>query len=306
MRDVRLRGLVSARGLSADSLARRYKAGFVATDLDEALRDDQTNLVVVSTRHHLHVPHGLAALRAGKHLFLEKPLAISEEQLEEWIEGIRSLEEPSPIWMLGFNRRFSPAAQIVREHLRTVDDVKGVTIRFNAGAIPADHWVHDPEVGGGRIIGEACHAVDLATYLIGSLPTRVYAEAVSPRSAGLGLEDNVSLQVRYQDGSLASILYTSAGDRSLGKERVEVFSGGLSAVIDDFRRVEVRRGGRVLMRRRWWSQQKGYAEEIAALARGLETGTWPVRPEEMLATTATCLRAVRSLRMESALEVDWT
>jgi predicted dehydrogenase/threonine dehydrogenase-like Zn-dependent dehydrogenase len=305
-RGAKLRGLVSARGLSAWNLAKRYRCAFAATELDEVLTDSSTNLVVVSTRHHLHVPHGLAVLRSGKNLFLEKPLAISPEQMEDWLEGIRLLEEPSPIWMLGFNRRFSPAARMVSEQLRGISDVKAVTIRFNAGSLPADHWVHDPEVGGGRIVGEACHAIDLATYLIGSRPVRVFAEAISPCSAGLGLEDNVAISLRYRDGSVASILYTSRGDRSIGKERVEVFAGGLSAVIEDFRRVEIRRSGRLLARQSWWSQQKGYAEEIAALSAGLETGQWPIDPDEMIGVTATSLRAVQSLRMETPLEVDWT
>ncbi|MBY0588954.1 bi-domain-containing oxidoreductase [bacterium] len=302
----RLRALVSARGLSAWNLAKRYGGAFAATDLQEALDDEQTQAVVVSTQHHLHVPHGLAALRAGKHLFLEKPLAINGDQLEEWIDAIRSWEGAAPIWMLGFNRRFSPAAHLVRKYLQTIDDVKAVTIRFNAGAIPASHWVHDPEVGGGRLVGEACHAVDLATFLIGSRPTRVYAEAIGSASAGLGLEDNAALQIRFADGSSASILYTSAGDRSLSKERVEVYSAGLAAVIDDYRRVEIRRGGKVLARRSWWSQQKGYAEEIRAFLAGIETGRMPISVDEMLGVTATCLRALQSLRMETPLEVDWS
>jgi predicted dehydrogenase/threonine dehydrogenase-like Zn-dependent dehydrogenase len=301
---VRLRGLVSARGLSSWNLARRYGCSFAATDLEEVLTDPETDAVVVSTRHHLHVPHGLQVLRAGKHLFLEKPLAISSDQLEDWVEGIRSLEEASPIWTLGFNRRFSPAAVLLRQHLERVHDVKGVTIRFNAGAIPADHWVHDPEVGGGRLVGEACHAIDLASYLIGSLPVRVYAQAISSSSAGLGLEDNASIQLRYADGSVATILYTSRGDRSLGKERIEVHAGGLSGVIDDFRRVEIRRQGKLLVRQGWWSQQKGHAEELAALLVGIQTGSYPIPIEEMLSATATSLRTIQSLRMETPLEVD--
>jgi predicted dehydrogenase len=146
----------------------------------------------------------------------------------------------------------------------------------------------------------------LATYLVGSLPVRVYAEAISPRNSGLGLEDNVALQLRFADGSSASILYTSGGDRSSGKERVEVFAGGMSGLIDDFRRVEVRRAGRVLKRRRWWSQQKGYAEEIAAFADGIAAGQFPIDPAEMIAVTQASLRAVQSLRMETPLEVGGT
>jgi predicted dehydrogenase/threonine dehydrogenase-like Zn-dependent dehydrogenase len=298
------RGLISARGLSARNLAKRYQFSFAGTSVEEVVADSQTSAVVLATRHHLHVPQGLDVLRSGKHLFMEKPLAISADQLDEWIEGVQSLGESCPVWMIGFNRRFSPAARILQEAFAKSTDPKALTIRFNAGAIPADHWVHDPEIGGGRIVGEACHAIDLATFLVGSLPVRVYSESIAGNHAGLGLEDNASIQVRFADGSVATILYSSTGDRSAGKERVEIFGGGMTGILDDFRKVEIRRQGRVIARRRWWSQQKGYSEEISAFRFGIETGTLPIPAEEMLAVTAASLRAVQSLRMETPLEVE--
>lgn len=298
------RGLISARGLSARNLAKRYQFPFAGTSVEEVIADSHTSAVVLATRHHLHVPQGLDVLRSGKHLFMEKPLAISADQLDEWVEGIQSLGESCPIWMMGFNRRFSPGARILREAFAKSTDPKGVTIRFNAGPIPADHWVHDPEIGGGRIVGEACHAIDLATYLIGSLPVRVYSESITRQQEGLGLEDNASIQLRFADGSVATILYSSTGDRSAGKERVEMFGGGMTGILDDFRKVEIRRQGRVMARRRWWSQQKGYCEEINAYRFGIETGTFPIPAQEMIAVTAASLRAVQSLRMETPLEVE--
>ena len=298
------RGLVSAKGLSARNLAKRYRFAFAGTSMQEVVADWETSAVVLATRHYLHVPQGLEVLRSGKHLFMEKPLAISSDQLDEWVEGIQSLGESCPIWMMGFNRRFSPGAELLRETFADTNDPKAVTIRFNAGAIPADHWVHDPEVGGGRIVGEACHAIDLATYLIGALPIRVYAEAIAGAKEGGGLEDNVSLQLRFADGSVATILYSSTGDRSAGKERVEMFGGGMTGILDDFRRLEIKGRGRTLVRRRWWSQQKGYAQEIAAFRHGIETGQLPISAAEMLSVTAASLRAVQSLRMETPLEVE--
>jgi len=298
------RGLISARGLSARNLAKRYQFPFAGTSIEEVVADRETSAVVLATRHHLHVPQGLDVLRSGKHLFMEKPLAISADQLDEWVDGIQSLGESCPIWMMGFNRRFSPGAQILRDAFSKTSGPKGVTIRFNAGPIPAEHWVHDPEIGGGRIVGEACHAIDLATYLIGTLPIRVYAESITSEQEGLGLEDNASIQIRFADGSVATILYASTGDRSAGKERVEIFGGGMTGILDDFRKVEVRKQGRVIARKGWWSQQKGYAEEINAFRFGIETGTLPIPAEEMLAVTAASLRAVQSLRMETPLEVE--
>lgn len=299
-----LRGAASARGLSARTLARKHRFAFAAADLDEILADPETRAVVVATRHCQHTPMGLAALRAGKHLFLEKPLAISFEQLDEWRECLDGLGDDAPVWTVGYNRRFSPAARLVRRELERIDAPMAVTIRFNAGPIPPDHWVHDPDVGGGRIVGEACHAVDLAMYLIGSPPVRVWAEAVSPPGAGPNLEDNAVLTFKHADGSVSTVLYTSGGDRSAGKERVEVHAGGLTAAIDDFRRVQIRRSGCTLLQKRWWSQQKGYREEVEAFLTGVREGRTPIPAAELLVSAAATLRAVQSLRLETPLEIE--
>lgn len=298
------RGVVSARGLTARTMARKHRFDFCGAQFGSLLSDEATDAVVVATRHNLHVPMGLEALRSGKHLFLEKPLAISFEQLDEWCEGVEGLESKCPIWTVGFNRRFSPAATMLRAELTTIDAPKAIVIRFNAGPLPREHWVHDPEVGGGRIVSEACHAIDLATYLSGSTPVRVTAESISPTGTGLGLEDNVSITLKHADGSVSTVLYTSGGDRSAGKERVEVHAGGLSAVIDDFRWLEIRRGGRAVVRRKWWSQRKGHDEEIRAFLDGIVHSRMPIPKHEILAVTSATLRAVQSLRMETALEID--
>lgn len=298
------RGVVSARGLTARTLAQKHRFPFAGTDVGSLVADKETDVVLVATRHNLHVPMGLEVLRSGKHLFLEKPLAISFEQLDEWCEAMEAIGDDGPIWTVGFNRRFSPPATMLRAELERIDAPKAITIRFNAGPLPREHWVHDPEVGGGRIVSEACHAIDLATYLVGSPVARVAAESISPTGSGLGLEDNVSITLKHSDGSVSTILYTGGGDRSLGKERVEAHSGGLSAVIDDFRSVEIRRGGRRVVRKKWWSQQKGYDEEIQAFLDGVRHSSMPISKRELLAVTSATLRAVQSLRMETPLEVE--
>jgi predicted dehydrogenase len=296
-------GLSSAGGPAARTLAGRHKFAFTATDFQELLADRNTDAVAIATRHHLHVPMGLAALKAGKHVFLEKPLALNDEQLEEWLEAVEMLGAEAPIWTVGFNRRFAPGAAMLRQAFAKVAGPKCVTIRFNAGRIPEDHWVHDPEVGGGRIIGEACHAIDLATFLIGAPPARVQATGTLTNGRPTPTEDDVSMVLRHADGSVSTILYTAGGDRASGKERVEMFGGGRSGVLDDFRRVEVSHDGKRVAKKKWWSQQKGYFEEARAFRTALAVGAPPIPYADLVAVTQASFRAVQSLRLETALDV---
>lgn len=296
-------GLSSAGGPAARTLAGRHKFAFTATDFHEVLADRNTDAVAIATRHHQHIPMGLASLKAGKHVFIEKPLAISDEQLEEWLEGIELLGSEAPIWTVGFNRRFSPGAEMLRGAFEKVAGPKCVTIRFNAGRIPDDHWIHDPEIGGGRIIGEACHAIDLATFLIGAAPVRVQATGAFSNGRPIPTEDDVSMVFRHADGSVSTVLYTSGGDRATGKERVEIFGGGMSGVLDDFRRVEVSKDGRTVVKKKWWSQQKGYAEEARAFHIAVAVGRPPIPYRDLVAVTQASFRAVQSLRLETALDL---
>lgn len=299
---VHLRGLVSAGGLSARSLGRNHGFAFAATNMSEALADPDTDVIVIATRHDEHTPMALAALRAGKAVFLEKPLAINQEQLEDWKAFLEDAGDDVPVWMVGFNRRFSPLVEEMRRAFEPIQEPKTVSIRFNAGQIPSDHWIHDPEIGGGRIIGEACHAIDLATYLIGSPPEKVYAEAAYPCSRKV-TDDSVLLTMRHEDGSVSSIHYTADGNRTAGKERVEMYGGQTTAWIDDFRKLWIYPPGKKPVVRKLFSQQKGYAEEVDAFIRAVRVGKPPIPYRDLLAVAATSLRAVQSLRMEMPLEV---
>jgi predicted dehydrogenase len=191
----------------------------------------------------------------------------------------------------------------MRREFEKVAGPKCVTIRFNAGNIPEDHWIHDPEIGGGRIIGEACHAIDLATFLIGSPPARVQATGAFENGRPIPTEDDVSMVFRHADGSVSNVLYTASGDRSTGKERVEMFGGGRTGVLDDFRRVEISHDGRLVVKKKWWSQQKGYAEEARAFHVAVAVGRPPIPYRDLVAVTQASFRAIQSLRLETALDV---
>ena len=299
-RDVALRGLCSAGGLSARSQASRFGFAYACSDRGELLDDPRVDAVFIATRHDLHAPMLLEALRAGKHAFVEKPLALRAGELEE-IEGALA-RGGCPVLAVGFNRRFSPAARAAREHFRDVQEPVTAIYRFNAGDLPPGHWAQDPEVGGGRVVGEACHAADLLTFLAGSPITRVHAEPVSGGRALRVTSDRCALTLRHADGAVSTLLYTAGGDRAAPKERVELFGGGRVAVIDDFRRVELSCGGRRTSRS-WRGQAKGHREGVAAFLDAARAGGPPPIPVgELVATSRAMIAAMESMR--TGLPVD--
>ena len=257
-----LRAIVSATGSNAKATAKQFGADYATTDYDDVLADDTVDMVMICTRHNLHAPMAIKAARAGKAIFLEKPMALNRSELDELVEV---LEETKVPFMVGFNRRFSPAARRAREILDGHQSPLMILYRVNAGYLPLDHWVHSEE-GGGRIVGEACHMFDLFQYLVS--PARV-AEVVStaivPRAEHISAADNVVATVQYDDGSVGTLLYSALGTSDFSKERVEIYSGGKVLVIDDYRALQVYGASE-----KGWDapvQDKGHVEELQAFAR---------------------------------------
>lgn len=295
-KDLDLRVLCSAGGLSAAAAGERFGFATVTTDAEAVFADPDVRAVFLATRHDLHGSQVLKGLRAGKHVFVEKPLAL---EVDEVLAIERQLAESTgagPLLMVGFNRRFSPAAHKVKEFFRDRSGPLTLSFRFNAGAIPADHWVHDPEVGGGRILGEACHAIDFLTFLAGSPPVRVFGESIGGPNAPEITEDQCFLTLRHADGSVSSIGYLAGGDRAFPKERVEAFGGGRVAVIEDFRHVTMTVGGRT-QRHRPFQQDKGHRAEVSAFARAIvEGGSAPIPWSELRSVSLATILAARSVR----------
>ncbi len=290
---LRPRILCSAGGLSAAHAGRKLGFEAVTADEDEVLHDPDVQAVLIATRHDQHGRLVLEALRAGKHVFVAKPLALRIEEVAE-IEA--ALAAGGPLLTVGFNRRFSPAAIQVRDFFARVEAPRTVSIRFNAGEMPAEHWLQDEDIGGGRLIGEACHALDLATFLTGSPPVRVFAESIGGPHAPAVTDDQCFITLRHANGSVSSIGYLAGGDRAFAKERVEVLGGGQVAVIEDFRTVITCAGGRT-RKRRAWHQDKGHRAEIEAFARVLSEGSPSLIPwEELRSVALASILAVRSIR----------
>ena len=294
-------GVATATGASSHHVAGKYGLRFATTDQDQVLSDPEVDLVAVLTRHDLHARQIVAALDAGKHVFCEKPPALSEVELED---VVRAYARASGLLIaVGYNRRFSPMAERMREFLATAGEPPLLHCRVNAGLIPADHWVHDPAVGGGRIIGEGCHFVDLLSFLADSLPVRVRATGLP--DGGRYREDNVVITLDFENGSVGTITYTDAGDRAMGKERVEAFGGGVSAALDDFRTLALHRGGKSRRDRSRLRQDKGHVGEWRAIGRALrEGGELPISLESLVATSLATFAAVRSLRTGEAEVLD--
>ena len=300
---LRLATLCTAGGLSAVTTGQNLDFEQATTDEAKIFDDPAIDAVFSITRHDLHARHIVRALDAGKAVFVEKPLCLSVDELTE-IEAARERNgDLPPLVMVGFNRRFSQAARHARDFFADVSAPLTVSVRFNAGAVPADHWVHDELEGGGRIVGEACHAIDLATFLVGSPAVRVFAESVGSRHAAEITDDQCFITLRHANGSISSVGYLAGGDKAFPKERVEVIGGGRIALIDDFRSITTSKNGRI-QRIKLSGQDKGHSAEIAAFARALcEGGPPPIPWEDIRATTLASLLAVRSLREGMPLDV---
>ena len=301
---VRLKGLATATGHSGRHAGKKFGFEYCTTDYRELLSDPEIDLVMVLTRHGSHAHFVVEALKAGKHVYVEKPLAINEDQLRTIIEAYKEAQsEAGSILFVGFNRRFSPFARWLKEQFRGVEEPLAVHCTVNAGPVPPDHWVHDPEQGGGRIIGEVCHFVDLIQYLTGSVPVRVYAETLD--SEAFKPSDNVDITLKMANGAIGSITYVAGGDKAFPRERVEVFGGGAVGLIDNFRMAVFTRGGRQRTKRNLLGIDRGHRGELEILLSTLLHGEAPpVDLGEYVATTVATFAIERSLVEGHPQEVE--
>lgn len=286
------RVLCSAGGVSAEHARKKFQFANASAASDEVLEGDDTNTVMILTRPDMHASQVIQALEQGKHAFVEKPLAITTNELTQVKQAVE--RNPGQVLMVGYNRRFSAAAKRAQAHFEHVTAPLTVQYRFNAGAIPADSWVQHPEEGGGRIIGEACHAIDLVTFLTGSVPVEVHAMSIGGVNAPAKVDDQAFITIRHANGSVSSIGYLAGGARSMPKERVEIFGGGRSSVIDDYKSVTCYSSGK--SKRTKIRSGKGHLEEIQEFAKAIETGAWPIAWQQLEATSVAAIAAMQSLR----------
>jgi predicted dehydrogenase len=296
-----MQGLCTGRGVTARFSAEKFGFAYCTTSFDEILRDDKINAVVIATRHNLHFEQVKAALEAGKHVFCEKPLCLQEDQLLTLCDIARRTPK---VLMVGFNRRFSPMATRIREFFTDIPEPLLLTCRVNGGFIPKDSWIQDPEVGGGRILGELCHFVDLLSYLAGAECTT--AQAIGLPNSGKYNDDNIAATLQFANGSVGQICYSANGDRSLSKERVEVYGGGATAILDDFRALTLSRNGKSTLVRSRLRQDKGHRAECKAFAEAIMNGAASPTPLTSICnTTLSTMKVVDSLRRGEKLSVEF-
>ena len=282
--------IASSGGTAASIAARDFGAAHATSDVDEIFASVEIDTVVVATRHDSHAGYVERALKAGKHAFVEKPVVIDRAQLESLrscLEGLVATGGPVPLLGVGFNRRFAPVSQRMAELLADQPGPKALVLTMNAGAIPADHWTQDPAVGGGRLVGEACHLIDLARFLVGS----PIVDVAAVRMDAPGPVDTASISLTFADGSIAAVNYFANGSKRYPKERVEVFSGGRVLVNDNFRTMKAYGwpGVRTLRLRK---QDKGHAAGMAAFVEAVRTGgAAPIPLDEILEVSDASLRA---------------
>ncbi|MBI5822994.1 MAG: bi-domain-containing oxidoreductase [Chloroflexi bacterium] len=297
-KDFELVGIASSGGLHAQHSGKKFGFQYATSSEDEIINDKNINTVAILTRHDSHSDLVIKALKAGKHVFVEKPLAIMPEQLNKIEKQLRITNYG--LLTVGFNRRFSPLANSLNSLLSNLQEPKYFHYRVNAGYIPLNHWTQDEALGGGRIIGEACHFVDLITFLVGAAPVSVTAHALPDH--GKYREDNVSMTFTFPDGSIGVVDYLANGDKSMPKERLEVFCEGMVAVLDDYVSLVTVKDGKRKEER--MAQDKGWRGEMAAFAESIKSGVGaPIPYEQIIGVTKSTFAAVESIRSKSTVEI---
>jgi predicted dehydrogenase len=299
--NVSLVGIADIQGPVAKTTAEKYGFSYCTSDYQDILKDKAINTIFIATRHDMHGPLIIEALNQGKHVFCEKPMCLNIKHLNQIIKTRNTTYAQCPTLLyVGFNRRFAPLARQAKEFMGEKNGPYVLNYRINAGMIPPDHWLFDSEQGGGRIIGEVCHFVDLAKYFIGARLMQVHAMALGgtdPIS-----RDNTVATLSYEDGSIATISYFAVGDKDYPKEYIEIFGDQKVCIIDDFKKLTMSESGRQQAIKR--KQDKGYSSEIREFFHSVESGTSTIIPfDDLVETTKATFAIEESMQKGRAVDV---
>jgi len=305
--DVHMAGVMTGRGMSAKAVGEQFKFDYCTGKADQIIADERVNTVLVATRHNLHGPFVADALKAGRHVFVEKPLCLNVDELRSIVQALapstpRPLESSNPVLFVGFNRRFAPYVQSARTFLNAQAGPLVATYTINAGMIPKDSWIQDPVEGGGRVVGEVCHFVDTLRYLNGAAVQTVYANCVQWDNPSQINRDSVSITLKYTNGAIGIITFHAGGHGDYPKERIELARGGTTIVIDDFRSMtiygkkkETRKG----------TQDKGFDNEVEAFIGATKNGgSAPIPANELIETTLVTFAVEHSLNTGQPVDLN--
>jgi len=286
-----LQTVMTSTGRSAKNVAEKFGFNNASSSVDDILTDETINTVFIATPHDSHAEYVMSALQAGKNVFVEKPLALNIEELQK-LAAVHNMTRGN--LMVGFNRRFSPIATAIKPHFPDSIGPLVMNYRVNAGFIPKkDHWIQQPEVGGGRIIGEICHFIDLMQFFANSLPETIFAQCIDLINEKITNADNLQISIKFSNGSIGTIVYVASGDKSFPKEKLEIFGGGKVAMINDFKSAEVFNNGKLT---RIKQEGKGHKEEITLFLKSLKKNEpMPISFESLYYTTKATFKILDSL-----------
>ena len=285
-----LETVVTSKGITAKNVADKFLFNNASTSIEDVLENPRINTVFIATPHNSHAKFTTKALLKNKHVFVEKPLAMNEEEMEMVEKAYKRSEGKL---MVGFNRRFANVSQKIKKAFGGVTEPIVVNIRVNAGFIPKDHWTQNPSIGGGRIIGEMCHFIDLMQYFTESMPVKVYASCINSTNDKIESKDNIAITINFANGSIGNLTYLANGDKSLPKELIEVFGGGIIGRIHDFRSGDLHQFNKV---RKLKSDSKGHKQEVMAFIESISSGQEvPISFESIKLTTRTTFKIIDSI-----------
>ncbi|MBW1933093.1 MAG: Gfo/Idh/MocA family oxidoreductase [Deltaproteobacteria bacterium] len=289
---------MTSSGTTSRRVAERFGFEFCTADENDIFLNDEINTVFIATRHDSHAAYVKKGLQAGKNIFVEKPLCLSIAELEQIEEILLAAGSSAPLLMVGYNRRFAQLARLLKEKMGRGSI--SMIYRINAGSIPPESWIQDPEIGGGRIIGEVCHFVDFLTFICGALPVRVYAAALPEPN---NLQDVVNVSLEFANGSIGTISYFANGSKSLGKEYVEIYQAGVTGILRNFKELGIYSGGKP-ERKKLINQDKGQKMMVESFIKTVKDGGHvPIPHAEILAVSRTTFKVLESLHSREALLV---
>jgi predicted dehydrogenase len=283
-----LRAIVNRTGSVAKEVGKLYKVNYVTSEPQEVFDDPEIDAIIITTRHNTHTSLVIRALKAGKHVLVEKPLSITSDELNELNNYITLNSNKSmPILLTGFNRRFSPFAKRMKILINQSLSPIIINYRMNAGFISKDHWVHGNE-GGGRNIGEACHIYDLFTFFTDSSISEISAFSIRSKSEYFGRNDNFNASIKFENGSVANLTYTALGNKKYSKEMADIYFDGKLAILEDYYKLSIYgcEKDNIILK----NQDKGFKNELIEFAKGINTGEWPIPWWQQFQTTSTALK----------------
>lgn len=295
----RLKSIATSQGVSGTHHGKKLGFELNTTDSDGLFSDSEINTVVIATQHNTHARFVVQALEAGKNVFVEKPLALKQEQLDQIDIAYKAAHDrgDAPQLMVGFNRRFAPLMQRLKKQVSKSTEPMSIIYTCNAGAIPMDTWIQDIEAGGGRIIGEACHFIDIARFLTGSPIIDIQAVFMKRTEGVTDFHDTATLTIRSENGSIATVHYFANGHQSFPKERIEVFQSGKAIVLDNFRRLTGY--GATSLNKKFFKQNKGQQECCDAFVKAINEGSVaPVSYDELMEVSRACIKAWNQLLVQ--------